>query len=94
MLRTLEAVIDEQRNVRLLEPVDLPASRRALVTVLEEASDIHVSETALLSESVLAEDWNQPEEEATWSHLHAQLKPGISSHNKVSLEKCREKSGN
>ena len=70
MLQTLEAIIDEQGNVHLLEPVDLPAPRRALVTVLlEEASDIHVPETALLSEAALAEDWNRPEEEAAWSHL-------------------------
>ena len=33
---------------------------------------IHVPilpETALLSEAVLADDWNRPEEDATWSHL-------------------------
>jgi hypothetical protein len=69
MLRTLEAVIDEQGNVRLLEPIALPSPRRALVTILEEATAIHVSETALLSESALAEDWNRPEEEAVWSYL-------------------------
>ena len=27
------------------------------------------SETALLSEQALAEDWNKPEEEEAWSHL-------------------------
>jgi hypothetical protein len=67
MLRTLEAVIDEQGNVRLLVPVRLPAQRRALVTILEEQSG--VSETALLSEAALAEDWNRSEEDAAWSHL-------------------------
>ncbi len=69
MLRTLEAVIDEQGNVRLLEPIALAAPRRALVTVLEEASALQVPETALLSEAALAEDWNRPEEDAAWSHL-------------------------
>ena len=68
MLRTLEAVIDEQGNVRLLEPVHLPAVRRAIVTILDEPV-ISVPETALLSEPALAEDWNRPEEEAAWSHL-------------------------
>ena len=27
------------------------------------------SQTALLSERALAEDWNRPEEDAAWSHL-------------------------
>ena len=69
MLRTLEAVIDEQGNVRLLEPIDLPATRRALVTILDEEPTGNISETALLSEPALAEDWNRPEEDAAWSHL-------------------------
>jgi len=30
MIQTVEAVIDEQGNVRLLEPVHLPSGRRAL----------------------------------------------------------------
>lgn len=75
MLQTIEAVIDEQGNVRLLEPIQLPTARRALVTILEyEPLDI-IPETALLSESALAEDWNRPEEDAAWSHLQ----PGQSS---------------
>ena len=69
MIRTFEAVIDQQGNVRLLEPVQLPAARRALVTILEEAPAAGVPETALLSEAALAEDWNRPEEDAAWSHL-------------------------
>jgi len=36
MLQTVEAVIDEQGNVGLLEPLSLPGPRRALVTVLDE----------------------------------------------------------
>jgi len=69
MLRTIEAVIDEQGNVRLLESVRLLAVRRAFVTILEEEPVISVPETALLSEPALAEDWNRPEEDAAWSHL-------------------------
>ena len=67
MLQTVEATIDEQGNVRLLEPIQLPEPRRAFVTILPSESDI--SDTALLSEAALAEDWNRPEEEAAWSHL-------------------------
>ena len=71
MFRTLEAVIDEQGHVHLLEPIALPAPRRALVTVLEETSAMPVPETALLSEAALTEDWQRPEEEAAWSHLQS-----------------------
>jgi len=69
MIRTVEAVIDENGSVRLLEPVQLPASRRALVTILEERPAPGAVESALLSEAALAEDWNRPEEDEAWSHL-------------------------
>ena len=36
MIRTLEAEIDTNGNVRLLEPLRLARKRRALLTVLEE----------------------------------------------------------
>ena len=69
MMRTVEAVIDEQGNVRLLEPVHLPSSRRALVTILEDRQAAGARETALLSEAALAEDWNRQEEDEAWAHL-------------------------
>ena len=69
MIRTVEAVIDEQGNVRLLEPVHLPTARRALVTILEDRPIAGAPESALLSEAALAEDWNRPEEDEAWSHL-------------------------
>ena len=69
MLRTIEAVIDTQGHVQLLEPISLTGARRALVTILEEEPGTSVHETALLSEAALAEDWNRPEEDAAWSHL-------------------------
>lgn len=69
MIRTVEAVIDEQGRVQLLEAAQLTAPCRALVTVLEEEPSPLVSETALLSEAALAEDWNRPEEDAAWSYL-------------------------
>jgi hypothetical protein len=34
MLRTIEAVIEPDGTVRLLEPVDIPKAQRALVTLL------------------------------------------------------------
>jgi len=69
MIRTVEAVIDEQGNVRLLDPVHLPSARRALVTILEDRQLAGASESALLSEAALSEDWNRPEEDEAWSHL-------------------------
>jgi hypothetical protein len=69
MIRTIEATIDEQGNIKLLGPVKLTSKRRALVTILEEAPAASVAETALLSESALAKDWNRPEEDVAWSHL-------------------------
>ncbi len=70
MLKTIEAIIDEQGNVRLLEPIKLPKAQRAFVTILPDEFMPDISETALLSEPALAEDWNRPEEDEAWSHLH------------------------
>jgi hypothetical protein len=68
MLRTIEAVIEPDGHVRLLEPLALTTSHRALVTVLEESDDeAGVNITALLSEPALAE-WNSDEEDAAWAH--------------------------
>jgi len=68
MIQTIEALIDENGSVSLLEEVHLPSARRALVTILEQpAAD--TPETALLSEAALAIDWNQSEEDEAWSFL-------------------------
>jgi len=68
MIQTIEALIDENGSVSLLEEVHLPSARRALVTILEQpATD--TTETALLSEAALATDWNRPEEDEAWSFL-------------------------
>ena len=68
MIRTVEAFMDENGAVHLLEEVDVPNARRALVTILEEPA-VQASETALLSQAALAEDWNRSEEDDAWSHL-------------------------
>lgn len=69
MIKTVEAVIDERGNVRLLEPVHPGGVRRALVTILEERPTERPSEAAHLSEAALAEDWERPEEDEAWKHL-------------------------
>ena len=66
-MKTVEAIIETNGEVRLAEPIHVLTPRRALVTILEEAPAAH--DTALLSEAALAEDWNRAEEDAAWAHL-------------------------
>ncbi|HEV7402081.1 MAG TPA: hypothetical protein VGO11_04110 [Chthoniobacteraceae bacterium] len=68
MIQTIEAMIDAGGSVRLLGPVRVSRSQRALVTILDEEPAPSV-ETALLSEQALAQDWNRSEEDAAWAHL-------------------------
>lgn len=68
MLRTVEATIDENGNVRLREPVKLARQSRALLTILETPV---VDEVTLLSEAAL-QDWNTPEEDAAWEYLRSE----------------------
>jgi len=65
---TFEAIIDEEGNVKILQPIPLQGARRALLIVLDEPART-VAETALLSEAALAEDWLRPEEDEAWSYL-------------------------
>jgi len=69
MIKTVEAVVDDQGRVRLLQPLHLGSSRRALVVILDEPKFIG-DETVLLSEAALA-DWGRPEEDAAWSYLQS-----------------------
>jgi hypothetical protein len=71
MSTAVEAMIDKDGTVRLLEQVSLAGPRRALVIILEETPTTHPDETAILSEAALAEDWNRPEEDAAWSYLQS-----------------------
>lgn len=69
MLRTIEAVIEPDGQVRLLEPISVGSPQRALVTVLDEPADESSGNLgALLSEAALA-DWNRDDEDAAWAHL-------------------------
>jgi len=68
MIQTIEVIVDEGGEVRLLEPLQLDRRHRPLATILaDDPSDAH--ETALLSEASLAEDWSRPYEDAAWAHL-------------------------
>ena len=72
MLQTIEAIIDQDGTLRILEPVILPKLRRVLITILDEQPAEDMVNITLLSEPALAEDWERPEEDEAWSHL-AQL---------------------
>jgi hypothetical protein len=65
MFTTIEAEVDEKGQIRPIEPIILLPGSRVLITVLEPDS----LETALLSQSSFAADWQRPEEDAAWSHL-------------------------
>jgi hypothetical protein len=66
-MKTVEAIIETDGKVRLVEPIHVSSPRRALVTILEESPTVH--DAALLSEPALAQDWNRAEEDAAWAYL-------------------------
>ena len=69
MARIIEATIDKEGQVRLLEAVKLPSTRRALVTILEDEEPYDSHDVTLMSEAALAVDWNRPEEDEAWAHI-------------------------
>lgn len=70
MLKTVEAVLEEDGRLRLFETVELGHARRVLATFLDEqAEPENVSGTATPSEAALGEDWGRPEEDEAWQHL-------------------------
>lgn len=66
MLRTVEAIVENDGTLRLLETVELRAGARALVTLL---GDDEPNEAALLSQQALAADWERKDEDDAWAHL-------------------------
>jgi hypothetical protein len=72
MLQSIEGMTDQEGKLRILGEVTLPKSRRVIITILDEEPSDELSNLALISEAVLAKDWDRPDEEQAWSHL-AQL---------------------
>ena len=68
MIQTVEAIVDDKGQIRLTQPIHIKGLHRALVTILEEPP-AELLETAMLSETGLAQDWSRPEEDEAWSHL-------------------------
>jgi len=69
MLKTIEAIVEKDGTIRLLENIDLSQAKRVLVTILEEDHGGDANDTALLSETSLSEDWDREEEDEAWRHL-------------------------
>lgn len=71
MLKTVEAILEEDGHLQLLEEIPLRGTRRVLVTLLDEdtAQPDQIAESALLSQAALAEDWDRVEEDWAWGHL-------------------------
>lgn len=68
MIQTIEAIIDTNGRVILVDEFKPKKKFRALVTILDEEPKAEISETALLSEKSL-EEWNTEEERIAWQHL-------------------------
>lgn len=69
MLQTFEGIIDQNGQLKFLEHINLPKSRRVILTILNEEPPDDLVNSALLSESALARDWERPEEDEAWQHL-------------------------
>lgn len=70
MLKTIEAVIDQDGTLRFLEPIQLPKFRRVLITILNDEPTDEMTNLAFLSERALAKDWERPEEDKAWARLN------------------------
>lgn len=69
MLQTIEGVTDWNGRLQFPAAVKFPKHRRVIVTILDETLPDDLVDGALLSEAVLARDWDRPEEDEAWSHL-------------------------
>ena len=57
MMQTIEAIVDENGRVKLLESISFPEKRRALLTILEDAP----RQKSESSGQTLAEKWSDKE---------------------------------
>ncbi len=72
MLQSIEGMTDQNGKLKIPGNINLPKSRRVIITILEEEPSDEAFNLALLSESALAKEWERPEEDKAWPHL-AQL---------------------
>ena len=69
MLQSIKGIIDQNGELKLLEPIKLPHSRRVIITILDEEPEDELISGALLSAPALSKEWDNVEEDEAWSHL-------------------------
>jgi len=71
MLKTVQATIEEDGRVFFSENVNIVFPRKALITFLDEESELDVTEdnAHFLSEDSLSKEWLLEEENAAWNTL-------------------------
>ena len=73
MLKTIEAIIDQNGVVHLLESVNIKNETRVLVVVMDESPILPANDGLLVSENMseqaLSKDWNNEDEDEAWSYL-------------------------
>lgn len=68
MENIFEAVVETDGRIRIQSPVHLKTGSKVFVSVPSDAPD-SVIRGVVLSETALAVDWLNAEEEAAWAHL-------------------------
>jgi hypothetical protein len=68
MENTFEAVVEKDGRIRIQSPVHLKTGAKVFVSVPSDDPDSVIS-GVVLSETALAADWLNSEEEAAWAHL-------------------------
>lgn len=63
-----EAVVETDGRIRIQKPVHLKTGSKVFVSVPSDDPDSAIS-GVVLSETALADDWLNSEEEAAWAHL-------------------------
>ncbi|MEZ4698026.1 MAG: hypothetical protein R2832_16535 [Rhodothermales bacterium] len=70
MLKTVEAVLEKDGSLHLLEDIELTQATCVLVVFLDDEADADgISDTTQLSEASLGESWNRSAEDEAWRHL-------------------------
>ena len=73
---TVEAIVDEDGNVRLLEQINLDRSHRALITILADETSA-TNETLFIGGVAQQVNWNHPD----FSGLPAHLRLALEKHD-------------
>ena len=69
MSYSFKAILGRDGKLRLRDKLLLKRDRKVLVTILDDDPTDNFVSASNISESVLARDWNRPEEDEAWQHL-------------------------